>query len=139
MYKTGDVFEEEVVFTGVQVQQFAEFTGDFNPIHVDEEFAKKTKYGRVIVHGLLAALAFSKILVTKFPGPGTIVIHKDITFIRPVFINETYKLIFKVAAIDFEKNRCIIKCFMKNREGKHCLRIINTLKNSVILNRKNFQ
>ena len=68
---------------------FSELSQDKNPIHLDSNFASKTNFGRKIVHGMLIASLFSGLLGEKLPGKGTIYLGQTITFIKPVFINET--------------------------------------------------
>jgi len=129
MYKNGDTFESKRLYSREEVLAFARLTGDNNPIHIDEEFGKKSQFGRNIVHGNLVVATFSADIGNKFPGPGTIVIQKEIVFIRPVFIGETYTLLSKISSIDRNEHTAVIKCFLKNNSGKNCIRVINTIKN----------
>ena len=128
----GSVFEDSVTFTREQVLKFAEITGDVNPIHTDEEFAAKSIYGRTIVHGTLAGSAFSGILSIVFPGPGSIVIHRESLFIRPVFTDQPYKIHIKVSSLDMETKTVQMKCYLKNSEGKTCIMVTTKMKNENI-------
>lgn len=132
MNRVGYTFEDELTYSREDVLAFAALTGDNNPIHIDEEYAKKTEYGRNIVHGNFVIATLSKDTGTKFPGPGTIVVHKDISFIRPVFIGEPYKYVYKISSIDYKTSTAVFKCFLKNRMGKICIRVISTLKNKEV-------
>lgn len=136
VFKVGDTFESKRSYTREDVHAFARLTGDNNPIHVDEEFGKRSEYGRNIVHGNFIIATFSADIATSFPGPGTIVMQKKIVFIRPVFIGETYTLISKISSIDYDENSAIIKCYLKNSSGKICIRVTNTIKNRQIFNHK---
>ena len=80
----------EVLVTREMVMKFAEVTGDFNPIHVDEEYAKNTKFGRCIAHGILVAGFFSRALVDTW-GTG-IYLGQDLKFTAPVFIGDTMEI-----------------------------------------------
>ena len=76
-------------FVDEDILIFSELSNDKNPIHLDSNFASKTNFGRKIVHGMLIASLFSGLLGEKLPGKGTIYLGQTITFIKPVFINET--------------------------------------------------
>jgi 3-hydroxybutyryl-CoA dehydratase len=70
------------------VNKFAEITGDYNPIHVDAEYAKNTRFGRPIAHGMLCAGLLSAVFATQLPGEAVYLKHV-ITFKKPVFVGET--------------------------------------------------
>ena len=80
----------EVLVTREMVMKFAEVTGDFNPIHVDEDYAKNTKFGRCIAHGILIAGFFSRALVDTW-GTG-IYLGQDLKFTAPVYIGDTVEI-----------------------------------------------
>lgn len=132
---TGTVFEDSASFTREQVIKFAEITGDVNPIHVNDEFASKSNYGRIIVHGTLAGSAFSRILSTVYPGPGSIVIQRESLFIRPVFTDQPYKIVIRVSAIDDETETIEMKCYLKNSNGKNCIMVTTKMKNERIFSK----
>ena len=129
MYEVGDIFEEEVTFTREMVKKFAEATGDTNPIHLNDEFAANTSYGRTIVHGTFVVAQFTKLFGTVYPGPGTIVRKRNVTFIRPVFVGETYKMVYKVVSISYQTHSVVFKCFLKNEKGKNCIMMTSDLIN----------
>lgn len=70
------------------IQKFAEVSGDFNPLHMDDEFAKTTVFGQRIAHGALTASYISGILGNNLPGPGAIFTGLSMRFRRPVFIGD---------------------------------------------------
>ncbi len=74
--KTGTVFESEMIVDDKMVIEFARITGDDNPLHIDEEFARKTQFGKRIAHGMLIVSLISKVLGRDFPGPGTVYVSK---------------------------------------------------------------
>ncbi|MEP6601136.1 MAG: MaoC family dehydratase [Nitrospirota bacterium] len=67
------------------IRGFAQLMGDDNPVHLDDEFAARTRFGRRIAHGNLAAAMVSRLLGTKLPGPGTIYLSQSLRFHGPVF------------------------------------------------------
>ena len=70
------------------VQEFAKLSGDFNPHHMDEEYAKKTKYQKRICHGMLLASFFSKLTAMYLPGQGSFYLSQTLNFVSPAFIND---------------------------------------------------
>ncbi len=82
------------------VQQFAAVTGDNNPIHVDEAFAKKSSFGKRIVHGMFNAGLISAVLGTKLPGPGATFVGQTLKFRNPVFIGDTVETVVTVESIN---------------------------------------
>jgi len=84
---------------------FAEVSGDHNPVHLDEAFAKTTLFQTRIAHGLLSASFISRVLGVQLPGPGAIYLKQSLTFLAPVKIGNTVKAIVTITAIDPEKRR----------------------------------
>ncbi|MDQ0200728.1 MaoC family dehydratase [Neobacillus ginsengisoli] len=78
------------------IYQFAGLTGDFNPMHIDEEFAKKTFFKERIAHGLLTGSFISTVLGMKLPGPNSIYLSQNFTFTAPVKMGDTIKAIVEV-------------------------------------------
>ena len=112
MLKINDSYELELSFTQEQVNAFAQITGDDNPLHIDEEFAKTTPFGRPIVHGFLAGAVFSRIFGTLFPGQGTIYLSQEMSFRAPVFTAKTYKARVEVTQINAEKHNSTMSCLL---------------------------
>lgn len=89
--------------TEADISLFAGVTGDFNPLHVDEEFAKRTRFGERIAHGFLTAGLISAVLGTRLPGPGSIYLSQSLNFHRPVKIGDTITATVEVSAYNKEK------------------------------------
>jgi len=81
--------------TWEDIQDFARLTGDTNPLHLDEEFAIKTRFGQRVAHGMLIAALISAVIGTQLPGPGTIYINQMLQFVAPVFIGDTIQLLLQ--------------------------------------------
>lgn len=96
---------------------YAGITGDLNPVHVDEEYAKKTKFKRRIAHGLLTASYICMPLGMYLPGPGTIQLSQFLEFLKPVFIGDTITVNLEVTEI-LEKGRIKIRTLLKNQDGE---------------------
>ena len=75
--------------TAADVEAFARITGDTNPVHLDAVFAAETRFGARIAHGMLAVSYISAVLGTRFPGPGTIYLSQNVTFLKPVYLGDT--------------------------------------------------
>jgi 3-hydroxybutyryl-CoA dehydratase len=77
------------VVTAHDVEAFAQITGDTNPVHLDAAYAAETRFGARIAHGMLAVSYISAVLGTRFPGPGTIYLSQNVSFLKPVFLGDT--------------------------------------------------
>jgi 3-hydroxybutyryl-CoA dehydratase len=100
---------------------FAGITGDFNPAHVDEEYSRKTYFGTRIAHGLLSAGFISAVLGNRLPGPGTIYLRQELTFLGTVKIGDTITARVEVTEIDAAKGRVRLLTTCDNQEGKRVL------------------
>ena len=87
------------------IEAFAAVSGDHNPVHMDEAFAKTTAFGGRIAHGMLSAASISAVLGNDLPGPGAIYLSQTLNFRRPVKIGDVVTARVTVAAIDAEKAR----------------------------------
>ena len=84
-FNVGDSAEVTKTITEADVVAFADVTGDHNPIHLDDEFAKTTRFGRRIAHGMLTASLISSVLANKLPGEGSVYLAQSLQFVAPVF------------------------------------------------------
>lgn len=75
--------------TEYDVSAFAGITGDFNPVHVNDEAAKESPFGRRIAHGMLTGSLISTVLGMKMPGEGTVYLEQNLKFTAPVYIGDT--------------------------------------------------
>jgi len=108
MIKLNDEYTHAFSFTQKDVENFAEVSGDKNPIHLDEAYAATTRFKKPIVHGMLGAAVFSKILGTAFPGEGTIYMKQSLAFTKPMYIGVEFVAKFVVKDINYEKGRATI-------------------------------
>ena len=104
--------------TDADVRAFAELSGDTNPVHLDDEFARHTRFGRRIAHGMLAASLMSAVLGLKVPGPGAIYLHQDLDFRRPVYIDDHLTAVVEVTQVRADKPIITLatKCYNQNDE-----------------------
>jgi len=85
----GQRAERSLTLTSKHVQTFAELTGDYNPLHFDEAFASRTKFGRLVVQGGLTTGVLHALVAMDMPGPGTVFLSQNWKFTAPVYIDDT--------------------------------------------------
>jgi len=95
--------------TDADVVLFAGISGDINPVHLDNDFAKDTMFKGRIAHGMLTASFISTVLGTKLPGPGCIYISQNLKFRAPVRIGDTVRARVTVSSVDREKARVALE------------------------------
>ena len=101
--------------TETDLRNFSGVSGDTNPMHLNEEYAKATPFGGCIVHGMLTASLISAVIGTKLPGPGCIYMSQTLKFLAPVRVGDTVYAIATVKALLPEKNRAVLstECFVR--------------------------
>jgi phosphotransacetylase/acyl dehydratase len=97
---------------------FAKVSGDVNPAHVDAVYAKTTRFGEIIAHGMLGGSLISTVLGTEFPGPGTIYVGQTLRFLRPVHPGDTLTVTVTVASLDPVKHRAMLDTRCVDQDGK---------------------
>lgn len=88
-FEIGETASITKTVTEADVTLFAGITGDFNPLHVNEEFAKNTQFGKRLVHGCFSSGLISAVIGIKLPGPGALYGGQTVKFVKPVFIGDT--------------------------------------------------
>jgi 3-hydroxybutyryl-CoA dehydratase len=99
----------EHVVSEADVIQFADISGDHNPVHLDEAYAKTTRFKGRIVHGILSASFLSTTIASRLPGPGTIYLTQNLSFRAPVRIGDKVEARVTVTEIIPEKARVVLK------------------------------
>ena len=87
--QVGDTASQSKTITDADIQRFADLVGDHNPVHLDDEYARTTRFGRRIAHGMLSASLLSAVLANKLPGRGTVYLSQTLKFVAPVFPGDT--------------------------------------------------
>ncbi len=95
------------------IRAFAELSRDRNPVHLDEDYAKKTPFGGCIAHGIFSAALISAVIGMRLPGPGTIYMKQDLQFLAPVKVGDTVEVTVAVAQLVPEKGRAVLSCVCK--------------------------
>ncbi|MGP8002918.1 MAG: MaoC family dehydratase [Smithella sp.] len=115
--KVGDTAEFAKTITETDIYLYAGITGDFNPAHVNEVYAKNTFFKTRIAHGMLTAGLISAIIANQLPGPGTIYLKQDLSFLAPVHIGDTITGRVEIMELIPEKNRVRLKTTCSNQDG----------------------
>lgn len=100
------------------IYTYAGLTGDFNPVHIDAEFARNTFFKERIAHGMLSAGLISAILGTRLPGPNTIYLKQELEFTAPVKIGDTITAEVEVMEKKEEKKLIKLKTTAKNQRDE---------------------
>lgn len=115
----GDCASVSHSLTTRDIQLFAVMSGDVNPAHLDEDYAKSDMFHGIIGHGMWSGALISTVLGTQLPGPGTIYLKQTLDFIRPVKVGDTVTATVRVIAkSDDGKHRVTFDCQCVNQDGK---------------------
>jgi 3-hydroxybutyryl-CoA dehydratase len=95
--------------TEADIVAYAGVSGDTNPIHLHDGFARTTRFGQRIAHGMLSGSFISAVIGTKLPGPGSVYVSQTMNFMAPVLIGETITAVATVTAIDERRRRVTLK------------------------------
>lgn len=117
----GDCGSFSKTITDADIVLFAGVSGDFNPIHINDEFAKNSIFEKRIAHGMLSASFISTVLGMYMPGPGTIYLEQNLKFRKPVYIGDTItakaivsevknkeKGIYKIDTLIVNQDDCVV-------------------------------
>jgi phosphate acetyltransferase/phosphate butyryltransferase len=116
--QVGDSASIVQTLTTKDIDLFAVMSGDVNPAHVDEEFARSDMFREVIAHGMWGGALISTVLGTKLPGPGAIYLGQTLRFRHPVRLGDTVTVEVKVVQRDAEKRRVTFDCQCINQKGE---------------------
>ncbi|MCF2858358.1 MaoC family dehydratase N-terminal domain-containing protein [Pseudoalteromonas sp. SMS1] len=133
---------ENVVFEAIEIGQnasivrsvktsdvigFAALTGDCNPIHLNEEYAKNTRFHGVVAHGMWTAAHISALIGTRLPGPGSIYLSQELKFVAPVMIGDIITTKVTVIDKDFEHGVITLDCQCTNQKKQEVVFGIATI------------
>ena len=115
--EVGDSDQFSKTVTDSDIYLFAGVSGDVNPAHIDEEYAKGTFFKTRIAHGILSAGFISAVIGTRLPGPGSVYMQQTLTFLAPVHIGDTITATATVIEKMEEKKRVRLKTICTNQDG----------------------
>ena len=119
--QVGQIGEYQKTLTEREIILFAAASGDTNPIHMDEEYAKSTPFGGRIAHGIWTASLISAAVANVMPGPGSIYLGQTLKFSRPVKIGDTITIQLEILEKNDKRKRVSIQCTGTNQEGKQII------------------
>jgi 3-hydroxybutyryl-CoA dehydratase len=117
----GETFSTTRIVSDELVRKFAELSGDFNPIHLDEEFARTTRFGRRIAHGMLSGAFISSVLGYEFRERKIVYLSQRMKFVAPVFIDDEITTTATVTNIRKDKPIITLETVCKNQNGETTL------------------
>jgi len=107
--------------TEADVVGIAGITGNFDPLHIDAEYARKTRYGRRTAQPLLASGLITTVLHTRLPGPGAICLSQQLEFLGPIFIGDTITAQVEVTAWQPERRLITLKTTCSNQDARQVI------------------
>ena len=115
--RLGDTTARSFTVSDEIVRGFSELLGDRNPIHLDEEFARSSRFGRRIAQGMIAASQISAVIGNALPGPGAIYLNQTLQFVAPVFVGDTVTTRVTVTGIKEGKPIATLETICTNQSG----------------------
>ena len=103
--------------TEEDINDFAKISGDYNPIHIDKEYAKQSRYKKRIAHGLMSASFFSALFGMKLPGIGCVYTYQSLRFKRPIYVGDEVNTIITIKSIDKKDKKIVFstQCIVKSK------------------------
>lgn len=116
--RVGDKASFTKTISECDVYAFAGITGDFNPIHVNQEFAAQSRFKQRIAHGMLSASFISTVIGTELPGVNTVYLSQEVKFTAPVYFGDTLTAEAEVLEKREDKRILTLKTIVTNQHGK---------------------
>jgi acyl dehydratase len=118
----GQKATRSMTLTGKHVKDYADLTGDYNPLHFDEEYAADTSFGRLVVQGGLTTGLLHALVAMEMPGPGTVFLNQNWQFTAPVFIGDT--ITAEVEVLKFHESKPVtqLKATITQQDGEVVLK-----------------
>ncbi len=115
--KVGMKVSYSQTITDADIKAYAGVSGDHNPVHVSQEYAEQSRYGKRLAHGMISIGFFSALFGMRLPGPGCVYVAQNTKFKRPVYIDDTITAIAEVTNVCIEKKRVFFStnCYVKNK------------------------
>lgn|SRR3989344_3853810 len=116
--KIGMSREFSVSLTEEMVEKFAGLSGDFNPLHMDESYAENTRFKKRVVHGMLLASFFSRLVGMHLPGKKALYLLQKLKFKNPAFIGDNLRIVGKVTAVSEQLKLITLETMILNSSGQ---------------------
>lgn len=119
--EVGQTASRTMTVTTEHVRSYAEMTGDYNPLHFDEDFAGKTRFGRLVAQGGLTTGLLHALVAMDLPGPGTVFLSQDWKFTAPTYIGDTITGTAEVLSVHESKPVCQLRVEVVRDDGETLL------------------
>lgn len=103
--------------TARDVELYAEITGDRNPLHFDDDFAGRTRFGRLVAQGGITAGMLNALVAMDLPGPGTVFMSQSLRYLAPTYLGDTLTAEVEVLAVKPDKPVCQLRTTITNQDG----------------------
>ncbi len=120
-FQIGEQASYSKVISQQDVETFAGLSGDYNPLHMDDEYASQSRFGRRIAHGMLTAGLISTVLGMHLPGPGAIYISQTLKFLAPVYLGDEITATVEVIGWREDKRIVTLKTACANQQGQEVI------------------
>ncbi len=124
--EAGQVAERSRMTKMEDIHAFTEMTGDRNPVHYDEELAKKTPFGKLIVQGGVTTGILNAIVAEDLPGPGTVFLNTNLDFKKAVGVGEVITGQVEIESLRHDKPICKLKVRITDSVGDVCVEGVAT-------------
>lgn len=114
----GQTASRTMTVTADHVRAYAEITGDYNPLHFDEAFASRTKFGRLVAQGGLTTGILHALVAMDMPGPGTVFLSQNWKFTAPVYIGDTITAEAEVLSVHATKPVCQLRIVIRREPAE---------------------
>ena len=114
--EVGQSATASMTITDEAIREFAKLSGDFNPIHLDDAYAAKTRFGKRIAHGVFMGGLISQVAGTQLPGPGSIYLNQTMKFKAPAFIGDTITAEIKV--LNVRRSLVSLSTIVRNQKNE---------------------
>ena len=119
--QVGQTATRSLTFTAAHVAAYADITGDRNPLHFDPDFAARTRFGRLVVHGGLTSGILNALVAEDLPGPGSVFMSQNLRYTAPVFIGDTITGQVEVTSVHATKPVTELKIRVWRQDGETVL------------------
>ncbi len=115
--EVGAIAESRQVVDDARIRAYAEFSGDHNPVHLDDAAAAATRFGQRIAHGPIALVQLATLMGTELPGPGTVYLEQSVSFRAPVHVGDEVTARVEVVEVDAARARVTLRTWCANQDG----------------------
>jgi len=115
--RVGQRAERRQTVTERDVELYAQITGDRNPLHFDPDFARRTRFGRLVAQGGITAGMLNALVAMDLPGPGTVFMSQALRYLAPAYLGDTLTAAAEVVSLKPDKPVCQLRVSITNQDG----------------------